>query len=82
MAEIDRVDLGEKIKISSMYFCNFRYYLHIRERRRSSYEQTWIPFTQGCLMPKLVLNCPFVLEEKNKKKGKVSDNNDADDGTG
>ena len=31
-----------------------------------SFEQTWIPFTQGCFMPSLVKIDPVVLEKKSK----------------
>ena len=30
----------------------------------SSFEQTWIPFTQGCFVPRLVEICPVVLEKE------------------
>ena len=30
----------------------------------SSFEQTWIPFTQGCFVPRLVEIGPVVLEKK------------------
>ena len=32
----------------------------------SSFEQTWIPFTQGCFVPNLVEIAPVVLEKKSK----------------
>ena len=30
----------------------------------SSFEQTWIPFTQGCFVPRLVEIGPVVLEKR------------------
>ena len=38
-----------------------------------SFEQTWIPFTQGCFVPSLVEIGPVVLEKK-MKLWKVYDN--------
>ena len=44
-----------------------------------SFEQTWIPFTQGCFVPSLVETDPLVREKK-MKMYKVYDNaNDDDD---
>ena len=37
----------------------------------SSFEQTWIPFTQGCFVPKLVEIGPVVLEKNILKFCKV-----------
>ena len=43
------------------------------------FEQTWIPFTQGCIVPSLVEIGSVVLEKK-MKMWKVYDNdNDKDD---
>ena len=49
----------------------------------SSFEQTWIPFTQGCFVPSLVEIDPVVLEKKIKMLKVYNNNNDAnydDDG--
>ena len=45
--------------------------------RGPSFEQTWIPFTQGCFVPSLVEIGPVVLEKK-MKMWKVYDNDDND----
>ena len=42
-------------------FCN---YLPLKKERGPSFEQTWIPFTQGCFVPSLVEIGPVVQEEK------------------
>ena len=42
-----------------------------------SFEQTWIPFNQGCFVPSLAEMCIVVLEKKNMWK--VCDNDDYDD---
>ena len=42
----------------------------------SSYQQSWIPFTQGCFMPNLVEIGPVVLEKM--KIWKIYDDNDDD----
>ena len=48
----------------------------IRDRGRGpSFEQTWIPFTQGCFVPSLVVIGPVVLEKKMKMR-KVYDHDD------
>ena len=39
-----------------------------------SFEETWIPFTQGCFVPSLVEIGPVVLEKK-MKMWKVYDDN-------
>ena len=54
--------------------------------RGPSFEQTWIPFTQGCFVSCLVWIDPVVLEKK-MKMWKVygndeSDNDDNDDDDG
>ena len=41
----------------------------------SSFEETWIPFTQGCFVPSLVEIGPVVLEKK-MKMWKVYENDD------
>ena len=45
-----------------------RYFLIISPWKRAwpSFEQTWIPITQGCFVPTLVENGPVVLEKKIK----------------
>ena len=68
---------GEDFLNLSMYFC----YIVIISPWKGwtlSYEQTWIPFTQGCFVPSLVEIGPVVLEKK-MKMWKVYDNNDYDD---
>ena len=45
--------------------------------RDPSFEQTWIPFTQGCFVPSLIEIGPVVLEKK-MKMWKVYDNDDND----
>ena len=46
----------------------FRYLVIISPWRRAgrSFEQTWIPFTQGCFVPSLVEIGPVVLKKKMK----------------
>ena len=44
----------------------FRYYLPLEKGRGPSFEQTWIPSTQGCFVPTLVEIGPVVLEKKSK----------------
>ena len=46
-----------------MYFLHFRNYHHFRKRWGSSFEQTWIPFTEECFVPSLVEFGPVVLEK-------------------
>ena len=41
-------------------------FLTLLEFIGSSFEETWIPFTQGCLVPSLVEIGPLVLEKKMK----------------
>ena len=64
--------------ISSMYF---RWFVIIfpwkRARWSPSFEQTWIPFTQGFFVPSLFEIGPVVLEKK-IKMWKVYDNDDDD----
>ena len=46
-----------------MHFCNFAASLYRLKRGHGlSFEQTWIPFTQGCLVPSLVERGPVGLE--------------------
>ena len=61
---------AEDFKISSMYF---HYFISIStwERRGPSFEQTLIPFTQGCFVPSLVKIGPMVLEKKISKFANV-----------
>ena len=68
----------EDFKMSSMYF---RYFVIISlgKGRGPSFEQTWIPFTQGCFVPSLIEIGPVVLEKKTKMwKVYDNDNNDYD----
>ena len=51
----------EDFWISSMHFCNF---VIVSQRQGPSFGQTWIPFTQGCIVPSLVKIGPVVLEKK------------------
>ena len=53
----------EDFLILSMYF---HYFVIISPSKRvgPSFEQTWIPFTQGCFVPSLVEIGPVVLEKK------------------
>ena len=44
----------------------------------SSFEQTWIPFTQGCFVPKLVEIGSVVLEKKVKMWNIYANANDKD----
>ena len=62
------VEIGPK-KISSMYSW---------KRAGPSFEQTWIPFTQGYFVPSLVEIGSVILEEK-MKIGKVYDNENNND---
>ena len=57
----------------------FDNYLPLERGRGSSFEQTWIPFTQGCFEPSLVEIDP-VVQEKNMKLWKVYANANDDDG--
>ena len=56
----------EDIWISSMYFHYFVITLHLPlgKGRGPSFEQIWIPFTQGCSVPSLAEIGPVVLEKK------------------
>ena len=47
-----------------------------------SFEQTWIPFNQWCIVPSLVKIDPAVLEKKMKMWKVYAYNNDNDDGDG
>ena len=47
----------------SMYFCDF-VIISLWKRAGPSFEQTWIPFNQGCFMQSLVEIGPVVHEEK------------------
>ena len=78
LVEIDPVVLGKEIfLILSLYF---RYFLIISlgKGRGPSFEQTWIPFTQGCFVPSLVEIGSMVLEKK-MKIWNVYDNANNDD---
>ena len=68
---------GEDFLNLSMYFC-YIVIIYPWKAWALSYEQTWIPFTQGCFLPSLVEIGPVVLEKK-MKMWKVYDNNDNDD---
>ena len=60
-----------------MYFC---YFVIISSSNRAglSFEETWVPFTQGCFEPKLVEIDPVILEKK-MKMGKIYNDIDAND---
>ena len=56
---------GEEVEfflILSMYFCYFE--INSPWKRGASFEQTWIPLAQGCIVPSLVKIGPEVLEKK------------------
>ena len=79
--ETDPVFLEKKFfKISSMYF---RYFVIISpwKGRGPTFEETWIPSTQGCFVPSLVEIGPVVLEKK-MKLWKVYDDDDDNDNDG
>ena len=79
--EIGPVVLERKIFFNlSMYFRNF-IIIFPWKRMGPSFEQTWIPCTQGCFVPSLVEIGPMVLEKK-MKMWKVYDNNDNNDDDG
>ena len=59
----------ENFSISSMYF-NYFVIIFPWKRAGPLFEQTWIPFTQGCSVPCLIEIGPVVLEKK-MKMGKV-----------
>ena len=42
----------------------------------SSFEQTWIPYTLGCIVPAILVEIVQVVLEKKIKMWKVYDNND------
>ena len=66
LIEIGPAVLEKKIfLISSMYF---HYFVIISPWKRAgpSFEQTWIPFTQGCFVPSLVEIGPVVLETEDE----------------
>ena len=78
LVEIGPMVLKKKIfLISSMHF---RYFVIIPlgKWRGPSFEQTWIPFTQGCFVPSLVEIGPVVLDKK-MKMWKVYDNDNNND---
>ena len=50
-------------KISSMYFCFF-VIISLWKRVGPAFEQTGIPFAQGCIVLSIVENGPLVLEKK------------------
>ena len=45
-------------------FSLFRYYLPLEKGLGPSFEQTWISFTQGCIVPNLIEINLAVLEKK------------------
>ena len=53
----------ETFLISSMYFCYF-VISPLWKGQGLSFEQTWNPFTQGCIVPSLVEIGRVVLEKK------------------
>ena len=56
----------EDFLIWSMYFFPFSWLSPLGKGRGPSFEQTWIPFIQGCSVPSLVENGPVVLKKKMK----------------
>ena len=67
LVEIGHVVLEKNIfiflYISSMYFCYF-VIISSWKMRGPLFEQTWIPFTQGCIVPRLVEIGQVVLEKR------------------
>ena len=75
MAEIGSWE--EDFLISSMYF-RYLVIIFLGKWLGPSFEQTWIPFTQGCFVPSLVEIGPVVLEKK-MDMWNVYDNDNNDD---
>ena len=59
--EIGLVVLEKKIFKFRKYILLFHNYLPLEKGCDPSFEQTWIPFTQGCFVPSLVEIGPVVL---------------------
>ena len=75
--EICPVVLEQKdFKILSMYFC-YLVIISCRKKAGPSFDQAWIPFTQGCFVSSLVEIAPVVLTKK-MKMWKVYDNDNND----
>ena len=56
--------LGEEdFLLLLMYFCDF-VIIFFGKGRGPSFQQTWIPFSQKCIVPSLIKICPVFLEEK------------------
>ena len=66
LVEIGPVFLKKIFKYFFYIILLFRYYLPLEKGRGPSFEQTWIPSTQGCFVPTLVEIGPVVLEKKSK----------------
>ena len=65
------VEIGPAVlekKIFKSWQCNFPILRlsPLEKGRGPSFEQTWIPSTQGCFVPSLVKIGPVVLEKKSK----------------
>ena len=56
----------EDFLILSMYFFSISKLYPLGKGQGPSFEQTWIPFTQGCCVPSFVEIGPVVLEKKSK----------------
>ena len=82
MVEIDRVDLGKKIKISSMYFCNFVIISIFEKGVDLRLNKLESPSLKDALCQSWFEIVQLFWRSKILKKGKVFDNNDADDRTG
>ena len=70
LVEIGPVVLEEKIFKYFQYNFTCSLLFPLGKGRGPSFQQTWIPFTQGCFVPSLVDIGPVVLEKK-LKIGKV-----------
>jgi hypothetical protein len=64
LVEICPVVLEKKILKYFLYIFTLLLLSPLREGRRPSYEQTWIPSPQGWFVPSLVETGPVVLEKK------------------
>ena len=64
--EIGPLFLEKKFLNFVNVFLLFLYHLPFRKKVAPSFEETWIPFTQGCFVPSFVEIGPVVLEKKMK----------------
>ena len=64
LVEIGSVVLAKRIfQFHQCLFSLFQNYIPLEKWRCPSFEQTWIPFTQGCFVPSLAEIGPVVLEK-------------------